>query len=441
MVVFLRCYIYGPKLGVSAVSLEKTTHSMQHIAIYGKDLSMNSSFMSGVLKGNSPEYFPFLLGKKGVLFSNVTLKKFVEEEWKHDRYDLSFTEKRSIRTFSSGEQKKALLNYLLAKNPDFIVLDNPFDALDVSSRQLLQDKVAALSRSINIIQVFKRRDELLPFIKHALYTEKDMVIFSGSVDEYLKRYGEVQNFVLNGSIPPPSKHFVDVPRELIVLNEVSVRFNNKRVLDAITWRVEKGEFWELTGPNGSGKTTLLTMITGDNPKAFGKDLYLFGRKKGSGESVWDIKEKIGYFTASMMDLFSRRHTVEQMIISGMVDSIGLYKRANTYQLELAKQWMKLTGIEQEAGRPFVELSQVHQRMVLIIRAMVKHPPVLILDEPSNGLDDKGALILTTLINKMAAESNTAIIYVSHRKEPGLKPHKLFELTPSEHGSKGKLVSK
>ena len=242
------------------------------------------------------------------------------------------------------------------------------------------------------------------------------------------------------NIPPPCKRNSNIPDILLEFRNVSVSYGEKPILKSINWTIKKGEFWELSGPNGSGKTTLLTMLTGDNPKAYGQDIMLFGRKKGSGESVWDIKEKIGYLTPAMVDLFKRRHTVEQMLISGMVDSIGLYKKPTTFELNLSKQWLQVVGLKHLARTPFIKLSQVQQRMVLILRAMVKHPPVLILDEPSNGLDDAAASMLVHLINKVADESDTAIIYVSHRKEPGLKAHKHYLLMPGRDGSTGKVKS-
>jgi len=394
--------------------------------------------MQDLLNGNTPAYFPEIQQKKGMLFSNITLAWFMEEERKHDRFDLTEQHQRSIRSLSSGEQKKALLNYLLARNPDFLVLDNPFDALDTASRYALQEELRHLSRQLMIIQIVKRRTDLLPFISHALYCEDDRVLFSGTIGEYLERYDRRPRFKLNGKLPAPSSpHYSDISESLIKFENVSVSYEDRPILKDINWEVRKGEFWELVGPNGAGKTTMLTMITGDNPKAFGQELFLFGRKKGTGESVWQIKEKIGYLTPSMLDLFHRRTTVEQMIISGMVDSIGLYRQATGLQTKLAGKWIRLLDLENERHASFTSLSQVHQRMVLVARAMVKHPPVLILDEPANGLDDNAAAMLTGLINKMAEESETAIIYVSHRQEPGLKSHRVFELIPSQNGSTGK----
>lgn len=179
------------------------------------------------------------------------------------------------------------------------------------------------------------------------------------------------------------------------------------------------------------------MITGDNPKAYGQDLILFGQKRGSGESIWDIKKKIGYITPSITTLFRGWNTVEKMVISGLVDSIGLYKKPTEMQKRLAGEWINLIGLKELKHTRFSTLSEGQQCMVLIARAMIKHPPLLILDEPSHGLDDYNASILSALINKISEEGKTTIIYVSHRKEPGLKPKDIYELVPTKNGSFGR----
>ncbi|WP_320112546.1 ATP-binding cassette domain-containing protein [Draconibacterium orientale] len=412
---------------------------LKHVALNGDDLAMDSAFMKKLLKGECSEHFPELTGKRGVLFSNTTLAKFIEEEFRHDNFELTRSFGRSIRTLSSGEQKKALLEFLMAKQPDFIILDNPFDALDVASVKQLKVRLESVANEMTVIQVFKRKSDLLPFIKHAMRVDKGKVVFADGIEQYLVKFEPEKEIHFSVEIPGPVHELNLSNNELIKLCDVSVRYGERQILNNINWSFNPGEFWQLKGPNGSGKTTILTMISGDNPKAFGQNIELFGRRKGTGESVWEIKKKIGYFTPSMMELFKRRHTAEQMVISGFHDSIGLYHRPSEIQKHVANEWLKVLGLADKGNRAFVDLSQVHRRMVLIARAMIKHPPLLILDEPSTGLDDKSAALLSALINKIAAESQTAILYVSHRTEPDLKPAFVFELKPGETGSEGEVV--
>ena len=405
-----------------------------HIAFYGSTFSTQSSFFKQMMQGEGHEKLSILKEKKGALFSNMTLEKFMEEELAHDAYDLTTTMGRSIRTLSSGEQKKALLNHLLSEQPDFLVLDNPFDALDVASVAHLKERLTLLSNELIIIQIFKRKTDLLPFINYGLFVENEKVVFEGEISDYLQNIVQ-QKFALTADIPAPLETITVASDELIRLKDVTVSYDERPILNTINWTINAGEFWQLIGPNGAGKSTLLTMIDGDNPKAFGQEIYLFGQLKGSGETVWDIKKKLGYFTPSMMELFkARRHKAEGMIIGGLLDSIGLYYTPSDAQRHLAEKWLKVIGLANKRETAFVDLSQVEQRMVLIARAMIKHPPVLILDEPSNGLDDYAATMLITLINKIAQESKSAILYVSHRAEEGLEPHKILELIPSDKGS-------
>ncbi|WP_321344356.1 ATP-binding cassette domain-containing protein [uncultured Draconibacterium sp.] len=412
----------------------------KHVALNGDDLAMDSAFIKKLLKGESSEYFPGLRGKRGVLFSNTTLAQFIEDEFRHDNFELTKSYGRSIRTLSSGEQKKALLEFLMEKKPGFIILDNPFDALDVASVKQLKARLETIANKMAVIQVFKRKSDLLPFIKHAMRVDNGEVVFDDGIKKYLEKYEPETEHHFSLEIPRPLHHDQMSYKELIKLNGVSVHYHERQILNSINWTIKAGEFWQLKGPNGSGKTTILTMINGDNPKAFGQNIELFGRRKGTGESVWEIKKRIGYFTPSMMELFKRRHTAEQMVISGFHDSIGLYHRPSEIQKHVANEWLKVLGLADKGSRAFVDLSQVHRRMVLIARAMIKHPPLLILDEPSTGLDDKSAALLSTLINKIADESQTAILYVSHRTEPDLKPQFVFQLKPGVNGSVGEVVS-
>ncbi|WP_298236727.1 ATP-binding cassette domain-containing protein [uncultured Algibacter sp.] len=225
-------------------------------------------------------------------------------------------------------------------------------------------------------------------------------------------------------------------KPLVKLKNVCVSYKERPIVNNICWVINPGEFWQLIGPNGSGKSTLLSLISGDNPKAYLQDITLFGMKKGSGESIWDIKKYIGFFSSEVTRSFRRFVTIENMIISGFLDSIGLYKKPSDRQIIIAHQWLKLLNMFNIKDKSFQFLSEGHKRLVLIARAMVKQPPLLILDEPTNGLDDLDTKIFTELINKIAFESSTAILYVSHRAETAIKANYIYELLPNKNGSTG-----
>jgi molybdate transport system ATP-binding protein len=224
--------------------------------------------------------------------------------------------------------------------------------------------------------------------------------------------------------------------ELVKFKNVTVRYGEKHVLNNISWTIRPNEFWQLIGPNGSGKTTLLTMISGENHKGYGQDLELFGLKKGTGESIWDIKKHIGYFTPSIIATFKGYQSLEHMLISGLHDSIGLYVKPTETEMHLAKEWLKVLHLHEKRHTYFHQLSEGEKRLLMTARAMIKYPPLLILDEPTVGLDRANTQLFVALINKIAEESQTTIIYVSHRTEHGLKPQFLFELKETPLGSEG-----
>ena len=409
---------------------------MRHLGIYARDHKLVSRLIDDLKKDKKVPGFEELQHKNGFEHSEAVLQNFIKDDQKHGNSVLVKDESRSLRTFSSGEKRKALLEYLLKKQPEYLILDDPFDCLDVQSVANFKERLAEVKSDFILVQIFRREEDILPFIDIILdFDGAGNTIFKNKADFIENKQGFLEEIK---RIPAAPKVFEGIPESLIQLKNVNVAYEDRPILSNISWEVKRSEFWKLTGPNGSGKTTILSMIYGDNPKAYGVDLFLFGKKKGSGESVWEIKKKIGYFSPSITELFIRRNSVEEMLISGLVDSIGLYQKPSDKQRALAKQWLGTLGFQEKAKKVFNDLSNLEKRMLLIARAMIKHPPLLILDEPSTGLDDKSALKITNLINHIAAQSDTAIIYVSHRKEKGLHPDFEYELFPTENGSVGKI---
>ncbi len=413
------------------------TKQINHWAIFLSNNTDRISFVDKIVKGRATDQFSIFNQQKGVLFSLITLNNFIEDDERHSDWVLTKDYNRGIRNLSSGEQKKALLSYLLNQKPDFIILDNPFDNLDIAAQESLRILIEEINTTISIILLISRNRDYLPFIKKAVSLCQDKIELIDDIDLYLSNQLSSKTNT-NQSIPKPLTEYRLNSSELVSFKNVTVRYEDRVIVRDINWTINAGEFWQLIGPNGSGKTTLLTMINGDNPKAYNQDLTLFGRRKGSGETVWEIKQKIGYLTPAMTELFSTLHTLEEMIVSGFLDSIGLYKYPTDIQMRLANEWLEIIELSHLKRRPFCKLSLGQQRLALVARAMVKHPPLLILDEAMSGLDDHNVSIAISLINKIAAESKTAILYVSHRSEEGLSAKNIFELMPSEKGSIGKI---
>lgn len=410
--------------------------SKKHWAIGITNDSNKSKLVRNFLAGTVSE-FSFLKGFEGALFSKSTVAQLIDEEDRHGTKTIAKDTQQALKTMSSGEQKKALLHYLLQKNPDFIILDNPFDNLDTSSQKELSKALEKIASQIILIQLVSRKDDLLPFISNYASLEKDKLSIHKDLDNL---FPSKENTPFTGNIPAAFQPIEFEQDTLIQLKDVTVKFGDKTVLKTINWTINKGEFWQLIGKNGSGKTTILSMITGENPKGYGQELFLFGKKKGSGESIWDIKKNIGYFTPSMTNKFTGYHTIENMLISGLNDSIGLYIKPTESQLRLAKEWLQLINLWEKKDALFHDLSMGQKRLVMTTRAMIKHPLLLILDEPTAGLDDASAKLLVELVNKVARESDTATIFVSHRNEPGLNPDFIYELETAENGSIGHPIT-
>lgn len=405
-----------------------------HWNIIISDFVNKNQFIDAVLTGEITGELSEYNTLKGLLFSDITIQQFIEKEDQYDICEAASPElHRKLRTFSAGEQKKEFLNYCLKQKPDYLILDNPFDHLDQASRINLALSLKQLSNTIGIIQLVNRVDDCLDFIPNKAQITSDSFALKPIEAVSIKALNTIETQL------PKALHSYNFPDEVLVkMDGIFVSYNERPIVNSIHWTIKQGEFWQLIGPNGSGKSTILSMITGENPKGYGQELYLFGRKKGSGESVWDIKKNIGIFSTSMTQLFKRNQTIEQMILSGFFDSIGLYSQPTQLHRQIVAQWLEAVNISHLKNKRFNQLSLGLQRVTLIVRAVIKHPPLIILDEPLEGLDDSNSALVTDLINLLIQETNRTVIYVSHRIEPALKPTSIFELTPSETGSSGKI---
>ncbi|WP_228530339.1 ABC transporter ATP-binding protein [Tamlana sp. I1] len=404
---------------------------MKHIALYISNKDDKHQLIDKILNG---ELIESLADLKAMLFSEITLNKFIQEEMRHGHFDVETSTKNSLQFSSEGERKKALLNHIIAQNPECIIVDNVFDSLDAASQVAIVKAFSYLSEMVSIVQISTRKRDILPFISEIYQIQNKQFV---KVED-LQKTSKKKVFI--NALPKP-EHLVEARFDsLVKFNHVKIHYGDRAILNEICWEIKPGEFWQLMGPNGSGKSTLITLITGDNPKAYGQNIVLFGMQKGQGESVWEIKNNIGHFSAEVLRGFRRLDSVEKMLLSGFYDSIGLYKFPTERQRFIAHDWLRMLGLFEVKDKDFLSLSIGHQRLVLIARAMVKHPPLLILDEPTNGLDDSDAEIFSELVNKIASESKTAILYVSHRKEEGLlNPDYVFKLTPHKTGSTGEII--
>jgi molybdate transport system ATP-binding protein len=332
---------------------------------------------------------------------------------------------RTIRTLSTGEMRKVLIARALARGPELLVLDEPFDGLDAPSRRHLTGIVGRLMREgTQIILVTHRRAEVPPEATHLLEVSGGRVAWQGA------RNGGYEPAVEGpgpAAVPAPSisRSFgagrrdntpFQAPPVLIKMRRVNVRYGSEVVLADVDWTVRRGENWAVLGPNGAGKTTLLGMIAGDHPQAYANEIYLFGRRRGSGESIWEVKAPIGMITPEFQIRYRKDVTAQEVVLSGFHDSVGLYRRCSPLERETARDWLRHMGVADRGDRPFPHLSHGEQRLVLLARAMVKSPALLILDEPCQGLDRENRRRFLTLIEAVGRHTPTHLLYVTHHSD-------------------------
>lgn len=398
-----------------------------HIAIYLQNKSNLKVLINDIFDNTLLKDWVDLEGMKGELFSRLTIEKLIEKELKHDQIVVRSENNSPLHTMSSGQRRKSLLQYLINQKPDFLVLDDVFASIDQETRTFTLEKLAQISKHTLFIQLFYRKADVLDAIQTVATLDKSGQIQSIiSKAEFLQTSNIKKTEKQTFELPASFQSIAPVSDPLIKLNNVSLSYGDKEVLRDISWEIRQGEFWQLAGPIGSGKSSLISMIVGDNPKGYGQDITLFGHQKGSGESIWDIKKHIGYFTPSMLAQFKRNDSVEHMIISGLLDSIGLYVKPTDLQLQIARNWLEVLG-ESFQAKNFMQLSYGQQRIVMVVRALSKQPPLLILDEPTVGLDDENTALFISMIHAIARTRQVAIIYVSHRAEPDLEPEYVYRL--------------
>ena len=214
---------------------------------------------------------------------------------------------------------------------------------------------------------------------------------------------------------------------------VNVGWGNNRVLQDLNWTLRKNEHWLIRGPNGSGKTTFLELITGDNMQVFSNDIKIFGARRGSGETIWDIKKKLGIVSYRLhVEYRMVGATLLAVIVSGFKDSIGLYEQATDTEIAAAKKWLALGGFAGREGESFNSLSYGEQRAILILRAVVKAPQILILDEPCHGLDESFRQKILDLLELIAKSGTTTLLHVTHDPTEALSAEKrILEFHPGE----------
>lgn len=340
---------------------------------------------------------------------------------------------RPFHYLSTGETRKVMLCQALMAQPRLLVLDEPFEGLDQTSRRQLADALLVLKQSgITLILILNRIEETPEWIGSMGLLESGTLLTRGSRQEVLAsaRLLAAARQQALASLPLPEADSSPEPlaesQPLVILRQGRVSYGGEAVIEGLDWRVTPGEHWHLCGANGAGKSTLLSLVCGDHPQGYANDLTLFGRRRGSGETIWEIKRHIGLVSSSLHQDYRVNCSALTLVLSGFYDSIGLYERPTDRQRKLALAWLTLLGMAEYADRSFQQLSWGQQRLLLIVRAMVKHPALLILDEPLQGLDAVNRQLVRHWISLLVSQSPSQLLFVSHHPEdaPDCISHRL-----------------
>ena len=342
-----------------------------------------------------------------------SLNKVHADKTKIEKLLDTFNIKHRINTpliqLSNGEQKKLQLIKTLLQEAQVLILDNAFTGLDIEARKALHHIINTKAVQGTTIILITDDKELPECITHIAELKEGQLISFEWKENFIASYQHPSSFSKN--IPSTKTSFSF--NTIIEMKKVQVQYGDKIILQNIDWKVNCGECWLVKGHNGAGKSTLLSLITADNPQAYSNEIYLFDQRRGKGESIWDIKQKIGFVSPELHKYFDTGITTEQAIASGFFDTMGLYKKLNAQQQKAVNDWINCFELTALKNTPLSFLSAGQQRWVLLARALVKQPPLLVLDEPCQGLDEQHTASFIQLIDAIAHQTNTTIIYVSH----------------------------
>jgi len=329
---------------------------------------------------------------------------------------------------SSGQTRKMLLCKAFLSRPKMILLDNPHIGLDDQSRRVFNDYIDHLVEYFEQQIIFSGHFRSLPkCMTHQLHLEKGSIKCAGKITGKTPEGNSVDRFT------PPPKILIDRFNNpvstsfefLLKFDKINIQYNNQKIFHDLDWEVKKGEKWVVQGANGSGKSTLISLIYGDHPQAYSNKITLFDRRRGTGENIWDLKKSIGFTSPELHSYFRYNHTAIDVVLSGLWD--GFFVRTRDIKsLELALMLFEYFELTDKIHTPFQALSTGMQRLLFLMRALIKTPPVFLLDEPYQGLDQLATTKSNQLLNMALTDQHT-LIFISHFPDevPQLVQHRLL----------------
>jgi molybdate transport system ATP-binding protein len=330
---------------------------------------------------------------------------------------------KGFRKLSTGESRKVIIIRALLQPQDLLVFDEPFDGLDLNSQKILKSTLDTLNQQgQTLVLILNRLHEVPDWITHLGFLQNCQLLAQGTKQKILDSETVKAYLTFDGAsltLPPkdPCTAHLTLQQDqpLVILNNGRVAYSDRLIFQSLNWTIKQGEHWTVLGANCCGISTLLNLITGYHPQCYSNDLNVFGIKRGSGESIWDIKQHIGIISSALQWQYKATTNVISTVLSGLFDSIGLYNKVDQYQKNIAMEWLKQVGLAHHSDSSLHQLSYGEQRLVLICRAMIKQPALLILDEPCQGLDEPNRQLVLGFITLLAQQQATTLLYVTHHE--------------------------
>ncbi|QUN06600.1 ATP-binding cassette domain-containing protein [Shewanella yunxiaonensis] len=355
--------------------------------------------------------------------------------------DLTHLKDRGFRLLSTGETRRLMLAKAIAGQPQWLILDEPYAGLDVAHRAALTKLLQTLAKHTQLLLLTSREDELPAFISHMALFDDHQLTQTLSREEWQQHPLLAQMQALSEEKSArmlallKQQDHANYPNPLVQLNDVRVAYTDSLIFEHVNWTINRGEHWQLRGPNGAGKSTLLGLILGDHPQCYSNDITILGVKRGSGESIWEIKKNIGVVSSSLHLQYRVNCSALEVLLSGYFDSIGLYQKPSALQISNAQTWLEMLEMSDFAKTGFRSLDYGQQRLLLIARALIKQPALLILDEPYQGLDYLNRKLVFHALNRIAASNISQLLYVTHHHEDTLDAVQNFaDFVPAGNGS-------
>ncbi|SHO57693.1 ATP-binding cassette domain-containing protein [Vibrio quintilis] len=373
-----------------------------------------------------------------------------------DDVDLTGLRQRGFRQLSTGETRRLMLARALACHPELLVLHEPYSGLDVAHRSQLKKLFEQLSDQLQLLVITSRQEELPACTTHiALFDDTQLTqtmsfqqwcehpvseqltaLSTSRLDNWLALSRQFPDQSASGR-PIPEQNSSEqnsFPPVRVRLNHATVEYTDGVIFRDLSWQIKEKQHWQIRGPNGCGKSSLLGLIIGDHPQCYANDIEVLGFQRGSGESIWDIKRHIGIVSSALHLQYRVSCSVLEVLLSGFFDSVGLYDSPSRQQLETALLWLSVLEMQDYEQRNFQQIDYGQQRLLLIVRALIKRPALLILDEPYQGLDYLNRQLVMKVLEMLAETEMTQLLYVSHYDEDSLDAIRNYvDFVPSPEG--------